>query len=57
MQSIPGMHDRTRVEVFCYALSADDGTNFRKKLVQESEHFVDLTQVNTTVVNCGQSGL
>lgn len=32
MQSIPGMHDRTKVEIFCYALSADDGTTFRSKV-------------------------
>ncbi|VDK52763.1 unnamed protein product [Anisakis simplex] len=45
MQSIPGMHNRENVEVYCYALSANDGTNFRQKLVNESEHFVDLSQV------------
>ncbi|XP_039287268.1 UDP-N-acetylglucosamine--peptide N-acetylglucosaminyltransferase 110 kDa subunit [Nilaparvata lugens] len=45
MQSIPGLHDRTKVEVFCYALSADDGTTFRAKIARESEHFVDLSQV------------
>nr|AAB63465.1 O-linked GlcNAc transferase [Caenorhabditis elegans] len=45
MQSIPGMHDRSRVEVFCYALSVNDGTNFRSKLMNESEHFVDLSQI------------
>ncbi|EYC21018.1 hypothetical protein Y032_0020g185 [Ancylostoma ceylanicum] len=45
MQSIPGMHDRSRIEVFCYALSANDGTNFRQKLMNEAEHFVDLSQI------------
>jgi protein O-GlcNAc transferase len=45
MQSIPGLHDRSRVEIFCYALSVNDGTNFRLKLMKESEHFVDLSQV------------
>lgn len=29
MQSIPGLHDKSRVEIFCYALSPDDGTTFR----------------------------
>lgn len=46
MQSIPGMHDRGRVEVFCYAISPNDGTNFRQKLMNESEHFVDLSGVS-----------
>ncbi|VDM41270.1 unnamed protein product [Toxocara canis] len=45
MQSIPGMHNRENVEVYCYALSANDGTNFRQKLMNESEHFVDLSQI------------
>lgn len=45
MQSIPGMHNRDRVEVFCYALSVNDGTNFRSKLMAESEHFVDLSTI------------
>jgi protein O-GlcNAc transferase len=45
MQSVPGMHDRTRIEVFCYALSGDDGTTFRTKIARESEHFIDLSQV------------
>ncbi|XP_065221454.1 UDP-N-acetylglucosamine--peptide N-acetylglucosaminyltransferase 110 kDa subunit isoform X1 [Planococcus citri] len=46
MQSIPGMHRRQNVEIFCYALSADDGTTFRSKIARESEHFIDLSVVN-----------
>lgn len=45
MQSIPGFHDRTRVEIFCYSLSPDDGTTFRAKIAREAEHFIDLSQV------------
>lgn len=45
MQSVPGMHDKENVEVFCYSLSADDGTNFRSKIGREAEHFVDLSRV------------
>lgn len=45
MQSIPGLHEREKVEVFCYALSADDGTTFRAKIAREAEHFVDLSQI------------
>lgn len=32
-------------KVFCYALSPDDSTNFRVKVVAEAHHFVDLSQV------------
>uniref|UniRef100_A0A646QCL5 protein O-GlcNAc transferase n=1 Tax=Hemiscolopendra marginata TaxID=943146 RepID=A0A646QCL5_9MYRI len=45
MQSIPGMHNRDTVEIFCYSLSPDDGTTFRGKIMAESEHFVDLSQI------------
>lgn len=43
MQSIPGLHDRSKVEIYCYALNVDDGTNFRKKIENETEHFCDLS--------------
>merc|ERR1719423_563658 len=36
MQSIPGQHNTDRVEIFCYSLSADDGTNFRAKIEREA---------------------
>ena len=42
MQSIPGMHNRANVEIFCYALSADDSTTFRAKV-----SFVVFFQCNT----------
>uniref|UniRef100_A0A3B3SY28 UDP-N-acetylglucosamine--peptide N-acetylglucosaminyltransferase 110 kDa subunit n=1 Tax=Paramormyrops kingsleyae TaxID=1676925 RepID=A0A3B3SY28_9TELE len=45
MQSIPGMHNSEKFEVFCYALSPDDSTNFRVKVMAEAHHFVDLSQI------------
>lgn len=45
MQSIPGLHNLKNVEIFCYALSADDGTAFRSKIAKEAEHFIDLSQL------------
>ncbi|XP_076171153.1 O-linked N-acetylglucosamine (GlcNAc) transferase sxc isoform X1 [Ptiloglossa arizonensis] len=45
MQSIPGLHDRQSVEIYCYALSSDDGTTFRAKIAREAEHFIDLSQI------------
>ena len=47
MQSIPGMHDREKVEIFCYSLSPDDGTKFRSKIASEAEHFIDLSRVSS----------
>lgn len=49
MQSIPGLHNRINVEIFCYALNSDDGTTFRSKIMTESEHFVDLSQITCNV--------
>jgi len=45
MQSVPGMHNRDDVEIFCYALSPDDGTTFRSKIANIAEHFVDLSDL------------
>jgi len=45
MQSIPGFHSKSNVEVFCYALSPDDGTTFRSNIARKAEHFVDLSAV------------
>ncbi|XP_052793386.1 UDP-N-acetylglucosamine--peptide N-acetylglucosaminyltransferase 110 kDa subunit-like isoform X2 [Mya arenaria] len=45
MQSVPGLHDKDSVEIFCYSLSPDDGTSFRAKVSKESEHFLDLSQI------------
>lgn len=49
MQSVPGFHRRQKVEVFCYSLSADDNTSFRRKIAEESEHFVDLSKIPDNV--------
>lgn len=46
MQSVPGMHNRENVRIYCYALSADDGTNFRSKIMDECDVFVDLSQIH-----------
>jgi len=45
MQSVPGMHNRDRFEIFCYALSPNDGTKFRSKIEREADHFIDLSTV------------
>lgn len=46
MQSVPGLHNRDLVEIFCYALSTNDGTKFRTKIETESDHFVDLSAIS-----------
>ena len=41
MASVFGMHDRARLEAFCYALTPPDGSEWRAKIEAEAEHFVD----------------
>lgn len=49
MQSIPGLHNRSKLEIFCYALNPDDGTTFRSKMMNESEHFIDLSNITCNI--------
>lgn len=45
MQSVPGLHNRDKFEIFCYALSPNDGTEFRAKIEREADHFIDLSTI------------
>ena len=46
MQSVFGMHDKTRYEVFCYALSDNDGSDHRRKIENEVEHFTNIRRLD-----------
>lgn len=41
MQSVFGLHDRTRVKAFCYATTASDGSEHRKQIEREAPVFFD----------------
>lgn len=43
MGSVFGLHDRSRIEVFCYALSPSDGSEWRQRIERDAEHFVDVS--------------
>lgn len=45
MQSVFSMHDSDAYEVFCYALSADDQSHWRRNIEAGSEHFKDLSRL------------
>lgn len=47
MQSTFGFHDLERFNVFLYATSASDQSPYRKKIEQEAQHFVDVSQRST----------
>ncbi|XP_039030503.1 probable UDP-N-acetylglucosamine--peptide N-acetylglucosaminyltransferase SEC isoform X2 [Hibiscus syriacus] len=50
MGSVFGMHNRENVEVFCYALSQNDGTEWRQRIQSEAEHFIDVSAMSSDVI-------
>ena len=50
MASVFGLHDRARVEVFCFALSPPDGSEWRARIEREAEHFLDVSAWPTAAV-------
>ncbi|XP_006647294.3 probable UDP-N-acetylglucosamine--peptide N-acetylglucosaminyltransferase SEC [Oryza brachyantha] len=50
MGSVFGMHDRDNIEVFCYALSQNDGTEWRQRIQSEAEHFVDVSAMTSDMI-------
>ncbi|KAG9973514.1 UDP-N-ACETYLGLUCOSAMINE--peptide N-ACETYLGLUCOSAMINYLtransferase, partial [Aureobasidium melanogenum] len=47
MQSVFGLHDRQRVEVFCYATTASDNSPYRRKIEEESPNFYNASNWTT----------
>lgn len=43
MGSVFGLHDTKYVEVFCYALSPSDSSEWRTRIEREAEHFLDVS--------------
>ncbi|CAN0903308.1 Probable UDP-N-acetylglucosamine--peptide N-acetylglucosaminyltransferase SEC [Linum grandiflorum] len=50
MGSVFGMHNRDNIEVFCYALSANDGTEWRQRIQSEAEHFIDVSSMSSDMI-------
>ncbi|KAF9580373.1 hypothetical protein BGW38_003014, partial [Lunasporangiospora selenospora] len=50
MQSVFGMHDKARFEVFCYATTPADQTPYRAKIQSEVEHFMDVSTWGTQAI-------
>ncbi|KAL6009529.1 hypothetical protein ACLOJK_022758 [Asimina triloba] len=50
MGSVFGMHNRENVEVFCYALSQNDGTEWRQRIQSEVEHFIDVSSMSSNLI-------
>ncbi|KAF9197319.1 hypothetical protein BGZ49_002304 [Haplosporangium sp. Z 27] len=50
MQSVFGMHDKSRFEVFCYATTPADQTPYRVKIQSEVEHFIEVSTWSTQAI-------
>ncbi|XP_068664848.1 probable UDP-N-acetylglucosamine--peptide N-acetylglucosaminyltransferase SEC [Aristolochia californica] len=50
MGSVFGLHNRENVEVFCYALSQNDGTEWRQRIQSEAEHFIDVSSMSSDLI-------
>ncbi|XP_059665673.1 probable UDP-N-acetylglucosamine--peptide N-acetylglucosaminyltransferase SEC isoform X2 [Cornus florida] len=50
MGSVFGMHNNENIEVFCYALSPNDGTEWRQRIQTEAEHFVDVSAMTADMI-------
>eukprot|EP00873_Tetraselmis_striata_P023871 jgi/Tetstr1/444135/TSEL_032033.t1 len=46
MQHLVAQHDRTAVEVFCYAINPDSGSAVRAATAAAAEHFVDVNALS-----------
>ncbi|KAJ4762338.1 UDP-N-acetylglucosamine--peptide N-acetylglucosaminyltransferase 110 kDa subunit [Rhynchospora pubera] len=50
MGSVFGLHNRDNIEVFCYALSPNDGTEWRQRTQSEAEHFIDISAMTSDMI-------
>jgi len=41
-----GLHDRQHVEVFGYSLGPDDGSDFRRRITEGCDHFIELREAS-----------
>ena len=50
MQSVWGLHDRSRFEIFLYALTPSDGSSFRARAEHDADRFVDCSGLNDAAI-------
>lgn len=46
MRTLFGLHDRARFEIFTYSYGPDDASEYRQKIAEDSDHFIDLADVD-----------
>jgi protein O-GlcNAc transferase len=45
MLGLFGLHDRKKFEVYSYSYGPDDGSSYRKRIVKDSDRFVDIAKL------------
>src|SRR6185369_5344757 len=46
MKSVFGLHDRKGFEVFAYSFGPDDGSEYRRRIEADCDHFLDITALS-----------
>ena len=46
IQGLFGRHDRERFEIFAYSFGPDDDSPYRRRIIAECEHFVDVARLS-----------
>ncbi len=46
MRSLFGLHDRTDFEIYAYSFGPDDGSDYRKRIAADCDHFIDITELS-----------
>jgi len=44
MSSLFALHDRQEFEIFAYSFGPDDGSAYRRRIVRDCDHFVDISE-------------
>lgn len=47
MRGLFGLHDRDHFEVFAYSFGADDGSNHRRGIAADCDHFIDIAAASS----------
>jgi len=49
MESIPGLHNRNNVEIFCYHLTPNSNEIYSSTIYRECDHFIDISSVRSMI--------
>jgi len=50
MLSLFGLHDRTAFEIHCYSYGEDDGSTYRKRIREDSDRFIDVSDLGCAAI-------